>query len=116
MLPPASDPQASRVPGLLRLERQVFSVWFSWLTSPGDSSRAMEEALGQVDGQLGSTSALGPYFLGAELSLVDVMFTPFLERIAASLPYFKGFTARDDRSVTRLLLLIILLLYHITLH
>jgi len=32
----------------------------------------------------------GPYFLGAELSLVDCMFAPFLERMAASLPYYKA--------------------------
>ena len=38
--------------------------------------------------------------LGAELSLVDVMFAPFLERMAASLPYFKGFLSRTPKYVT----------------
>ena len=32
----------------------------------------------------------GPYFLGNDISLVDIKFTPFLERAAASLPYYKG--------------------------
>ena len=36
----------------------------------------------------------GPYFLGAELSLVDCMFAPFLERMAASLPYYKALPIR----------------------
>lgn len=33
----------------------------------------------------------GPYFLGNALSLVDITFAPFLERMAASLLYYKGF-------------------------
>ena len=36
----------------------------------------------------------GPYFLGAELSLVDLLFCSFVERAAASLLYFKGFALR----------------------
>ena len=41
-------------------------------------------------------TADGPFFLGgAEPSLVDVFFAPFLERMAASLPYFKGLRVRD---------------------
>ena len=36
---------------------------------------------------------------GSELSMVDVMFAPFLERMAASLPYYKGFIVRGERSV-----------------
>jgi glutathione S-transferase len=34
-------------------------------------------------------SSGGPYFLGEQFSMVDIMFTPFLERMAASLPYYK---------------------------
>ena len=36
----------------------------------------------------------GPYFLGAELSLVECVFAPMLERIAASIPYYKGLAVR----------------------
>lgn len=36
----------------------------------------------------------GPYFMGSELSLVDVTFTPMLERIAASMAYYKGYYIR----------------------
>lgn len=38
----------------------------------------------------------GPYFLGKEISLVDVVFAPFLERIAASILYYKGMIVRGQ--------------------
>ena len=41
-------------------------------------------------------AAGGPFFLGKELSLVDVVFSPFLERIAASIYYYKGFVVRGE--------------------
>lgn len=41
-------------------------------------------------------AAGGPFFLGKELSMVDVVFTPFLERIAASIYYYKGFVVRGE--------------------
>lgn len=31
----------------------------------------------------------GPYFLGSDISLVDITFAPMLERAAASLCYYK---------------------------
>lgn len=47
-----------------------------------------------VDRELGAAG--GPFFLGADLSMVDVVFAPFLERIAASILYYKGFTVRGE--------------------
>lgn len=38
----------------------------------------------------------GPYFMGAELSLVECVFAPMLERIAASIPYYKGLAVRGS--------------------
>ena len=38
----------------------------------------------------------GPIFLGKELSLVDCVFAPFLERIVASIPYYKGVRLRGE--------------------
>lgn len=38
----------------------------------------------------------GPFFLGKDLSLVDCVFAPFLERIVASIPYYKGVRVRGE--------------------
>lgn len=46
------------------------------------------ETMREVETALGSEG--GPFFLGKELSLVDIVFAPFLERIVASIPYYKG--------------------------
>ena len=42
----------------------------------------------QVNEELGREE--GPYFLGWGFSLVDCVFAPFLERIVASIPYYKA--------------------------
>ena len=70
---------------------------FRWLTSSaseGAQRSNFEALLRRVDGELAASG--GPYFLGAELSLVDCMFAPFLERMAASLPYYKALTLRRN--------------------
>ena len=46
------------------------------------------ETMDAVNTELGRES--GPYFLGWGFSLVDCVFAPFLERIAASIPYYKA--------------------------
>jgi len=79
----------------LRLERQLFSVWFQWLRSPFDARMDFELILTDVEKALGMFTE-GPYFLGEDISIVDIMFTPFLERMSASLPYFKGFDIRNS--------------------
>lgn len=91
--------QAERATALLALERRTFNAWLLWLNCVAHVpfEQDMHDRLSEIDAQLGTTDAAGPYFLGADLSLVDCMFTPFLERMAASLPYYKGFTARDSR-------------------
>ena len=97
LLPKRGSKLEERVAPLLRLERRVFGSWFSWLTSRAGQAAAeeMDGLLREVDGEL--VRGGGPYFLGEEFSLVDCVFTPFLERMAASLPYFKGFEVRCDR-------------------
>lgn len=47
-----------------------------------------------VDAELDAQG--GPFFLGKDLSLVDVVFAPFLERIAASILYYKGLDVRGS--------------------
>lgn len=98
LLPPVGSKEREKVTGLLRLERKLFSSWFSWLTSRASGNGASQEMDGlfkTVDAELKASG--GPYFLGREISLVDIMYTPFLERMAASLPYFKGFECRSAK-------------------
>ena len=68
----------------------MFGSWFNWLISNGEQGAAdeMNRLLKQVDTELALSS--GAYFLGDDISIVDIMFVPFLERMAASLPYYKG--------------------------
>jgi glutathione S-transferase len=99
LYPSPTSPHASRVTSLLKLERRVFSAWFSWLTCSADApaEKEMDSLLRQVDEELRSTQEEGPYFLGSDVSIVDIMFAPFLERMAASLPYYKGFESRSTK-------------------
>ncbi|KAJ1444005.1 hypothetical protein B484DRAFT_321249, partial [Ochromonadaceae sp. CCMP2298] len=87
--PPMLQGGQGEIQALMQLERQAFSVWFRWLTSSGDQSQQMRNVLNKVDRALADASSQGPYFQG-RFSMVDILFTPFLERMAASLPYYKG--------------------------
>jgi glutathione S-transferase len=86
---------------LRQLERLLFRAWCQWLCSPSrsaaeeDSGRsqfqrfasAMEQALGATP---------GPFLLGPGLSTADLVFVPYVERMAASLAYYKGFGLRQE--------------------
>jgi glutathione S-transferase len=52
----------------------------------------MEDALTEVESALEESD--GPFFMGREVSIVDVQFLSFLERVCASLLYFKGYAIR----------------------
>ena len=85
------SPEAQRATRLMRLERALFSSWMQWITSSwSDASgqSSFSEVLDEVDAELGAGG--GPYFMGEEFTLVDIAYTPFLERMAASVLYFKG--------------------------
>ena len=95
LLPARGTPLREEAEALLRLERQLFSRWMQWLTgsrAEAAGRAGLESALDEVDAALRRHG--GPYFLGAELSLVDITFAPFLERIAASIYYYKGLRVR----------------------
>lgn len=90
-----SDPKAMR---LRRLERQLFRAWCSWLCYPQRnaveeqrSKDVFEEHAMAVEGALAATP--GPFFL-EEFSVVDCIFTPYVERMNASLYYYKGYDFR----------------------
>jgi len=93
MLPPQDD-SAKRMKAqqLLKLERSLFSAWMSYLTGSSRSKGSFINVLGEVENEL--KNADGDFFLGNEVSLVDCMYAPFLERIAASMIFFKGLQIR----------------------
>lgn len=85
---------------LRRLERLLFRAWCNWLCyrsrSPREEQHNREqfiEVVGMVEDALASTP--GAYFLD-EFSTVDVIFTPYVERMNASLYYYKGYSLRES--------------------
>mmetsp|Transcript_32273 Transcript_32273/g.96802 ORF Transcript_32273/g.96802 Transcript_32273/m.96802 type:complete len:518 (-) Transcript_32273:555-2108(-) len=81
---------------LLRLERQIFSAWMYWLTGSPQYRDNFIAVLLTVEGELKASQG-GDFFLGKDVSIVDFMFAPFLERMTASMVFFKGFQIRVAR-------------------
>ena len=79
---------------LLRLERQIFSAWMYWLTGDNDPDRYRSAFIASLKEVEAALKARGPFFMGNDVTLVDFMFMPFLERMCASLLYYKGFMMR----------------------
>lgn len=80
---------------LLGLERALAGAWLGWLRAGGNSKayrQNMESTLNEVEQELKASG--GPFFLGKNVSIVDVQFLSFLERMCASLLFFKGFKIR----------------------
>ncbi|UFP95889.1 glutathione S-transferase family protein [Gloeobacter morelensis] len=85
---------------LRRLERLLFRAWCTWLCYPAGSSREEQRNRDQfkavvaaVEDALARTS--GPYFL-EQFGTADVIFTPYVERMNASLYYYKGYSLREE--------------------
>ncbi len=85
---------------LRRLERLLFRAWCSWLChrsfSPREEQRNRDQFINvvvKVEEALGSTPS--PYFLD-DFSTADVIFTPYVERMNASLYYYKGYSLREE--------------------
>jgi glutathione S-transferase len=92
-----NDPQ---VLPLRQLERLLFRAWCSWLCYPTRSPRQEDynreqfiTVVNKVEEALASTP--GPYFL-EQFSVVDLIFTPYVERMNASLFYYKGYSLREE--------------------
>ena len=91
-----SDPD---VVAMRRLERLLFRAWCQWLCYPARSAQeearnrqAFLDVIDSVERALSGTA--GPFFLN-EFSTADVVFTPYVERMNASLYYYKGYLMRD---------------------
>ena len=92
---PLADP---RVLALRKLERLLFRAWCQWLCVPGLGERGERQAAEAFD-RMATTMAdaleagAGPFFLD-DLSSADVVFVPYVERMNASLAYYKGYLLR----------------------
>lgn len=84
---------------LRRLERQLFQAWCQWLCYPhspradaaaADQFRRVAEVMEQA-----LQAREGAFLLGEELSTADVVFVPYVERMNASLAYYKGYRLRQ---------------------
>lgn len=87
-----------RVIPLRRLERLLFQAWCQWLCLPTEAvavQRQAEAAFLQMAEQFAmALEVTGGPFLLEEFSIADLVFVPFLERMNASLAYYKGFPLR----------------------
>ena len=104
---PVGTPMGDRrVRRLRELERLLFRAWCIWLCTPGlgerqerqardqfrSVARQMEDALGR-----GGGCWLDPDDpAGANPGTADLVFIPYVERMNASLAYFKGFALREE--------------------
>jgi len=97
-VPPPGTPERERAQKLLGLERELFRWWCQLTFQPGkglmDShEKGVLQTLEKVDEALGETD--GPWFLGGEApSLVDLQYISHVERMLASLLYWKGLPLR----------------------
>jgi len=85
---------------LRQLERLLFRAWCTWLCCRAISSQQEQRnreqfiaVVAKVEEALGRTP--GPYFLET-FGTVDVIFTPYVERMNASLYYYKGYSLREE--------------------
>lgn len=91
--------QDSAVLPLRQLERLLFRAWCGWLCQPANWFRQEKQNRDQFVGAVAKVEAAldtpGPYFL-ADFSTADVIFTPYVERMNASLYYYKGYSLRAE--------------------
>jgi glutathione S-transferase len=90
----------SSVLSLRQLERLLFRAWCTWLCYQSRSSSQEQknrdkftEVVARIEDALGRTT--GAYFLD-EFGTADVIFTPYVERMNASLYYYKGYSLREE--------------------
>jgi len=83
---------------LRQLERLLFRAWCQWLCVPGLGEREERQAADAFDRLAGRMAGAleagpGPFLLG-DLSAADLVFVPYVERMNASLAYYKGHLLR----------------------
>ncbi len=98
-----SDCDEARVSELLALETELQQDWFSLVFYPVEEGAPLERAtasllsvLQRVDEAIGESTP-GPWLLGGEVpSFADFVFITTLERLLASVAYFKGLDVRGE--------------------
>ncbi|KAK9840509.1 hypothetical protein WJX74_011029 [Apatococcus lobatus] len=98
LMPAKGTPAHARATALMKLERRLFGAWLQWLCYPRNNEnnkKGFLSTMGAVEKELGADPS-GPFFMGAKVTLVDCVFAPFLERIVASIAYYKGMYVRGE--------------------
>lgn len=85
---------------LRKLERLLFRAWCYWLCYPARSPREEQRHRDQflrvvADVEAALTVTPGPFFLET-FSTADIVFIPYVERMNASLYYYKGYSIREE--------------------
>ena len=95
--PGMHDPQ---VLPLRQMERLLFRAWCQWLCyahSPRSDAEAREQFRQVAQAMERALAAQGgPFLLGSELGTADLVFVPYVERMNASLAYYKGYLLRQE--------------------
>ncbi|MCS5705630.1 glutathione S-transferase family protein [Synechococcus sp. FGCU-3] len=89
-----------RVLPLRQLERLLFRAWCQWLCY-AHSPRSDAEARGQFRQVAQAMERAleaqgGPFLLGTEFGTADAVFVPYVERMNASLAYYKCYLLRQE--------------------
>ncbi len=95
---PMAQPDAI---ALRRLERRLFASWCEWLCRHGlaggqddRAATAFRTMAARLEGAL--REGPGPFLMGEDPGTVDLIFVPYLERMNASLAYYKGYRLRQQ--------------------
>eukprot|EP00931_Biecheleriopsis_adriatica_P087228 TRINITY_DN61729_c0_g1_i1.p1 TRINITY_DN61729_c0_g1~~TRINITY_DN61729_c0_g1_i1.p1 ORF type:complete len:516 (+),score=80.84 TRINITY_DN61729_c0_g1_i1:78-1625(+) len=96
---PSSGALRERAAQLLRLERELFGAWCSYLFRPempliGGSEDDFTSALETVDRELASNSESAFFLPYKHPTIVDMQYVSHVERAVASAMYYKGYDVR----------------------
>lgn len=74
-------------------ERKLFKAWCDWLCFPFSTHEEEQSARNAFVSLMDEfcENVAGPFILGEEFTIVDVVYIPYLERIFASVFYYKGY-------------------------